>query len=166
MKQLLNRIEKSLYRTTEAGKLVGNILLLGIVLLIVVDSILRYVFNQPLGYAVEVIEFALGILVFLGIVICTAYRGHVKIDALLMRFPQRGQAVINSFFYFFATVIFGLMAWQAVLYALESEDMGLVSMMLQLPYHPFIYIMAFFSLFACLLTLSQFIHFVIEATKK
>ena len=166
MKQLLNRIEKSLYRTTETGKLIGNVLLLGIVLLIVVDIVLRYVFNRPLAFSVEVIEFALGILVFLGIVICTAYRALVKIDALLTRFSTRAQATINSFFYFIATVIFGLMSWQAVLYALESQDMGLVSMMLQLPYHPFIYIMAFFSLFACLLTLSQFIHFVIEATRK
>lgn len=166
MKRLLNRIEQALYQTTEAGRWVGYAALGVIVLLTVLDITLRYVFNRPLGYAVEVVELALCIVVFIGIIVCTAKRAHVIMDILLTRLPQRGAAAINSFMYFFATVTFGVMTWRFVIYAIQSQEMQRVSMMLKWPYYPFVLFSALCGLLTTLLFLSQFIHFVAKAVRK
>ena len=162
MRRIAKPVEQALYRASEIVGLVGEAVLGGIVLLIVVDIILRYGFNRPLAFSLELVEFGLCLIVFLAIAVCTAHRGHVNIDIFLRRFPKRGQAAINSFIYFLATGIFGLMVWGLVIYAMWSG----VSIMLKLPYQPFILWAAFCILLTCLLFLSQFIHFVVEAVRK
>ena len=166
MKKLLKRVEQALYQTSGIGSLVGKCLLGGIVLIIVVDIALRYVFNRPLAYSVELVELALALIVFFGIVACTAQRGHININILLARFPKRGQAGINGFFYFLSAGLFGLIAWRCVIYAMQLRDMGQVSMMLKLPYFPFVLVVALCSLLTGLVFLAQSIHFVVEAVRK
>lgn len=161
-----SRVERALYQTSEIGRLVSEVALGGLVSLTVVDIILRYVFNNPLAYTVELVGLALAIVVFFGIVVCTAQRGHVNINVLLTRFPRRVQAAINSFFYFLSAGIFGVIAWRSVVYAMQTQDMNLVSTMLKLPYYPFILVIALCSLLTGLLFLSQFIHFVVETVRK
>ncbi len=166
MRESPNRVERTLYQTSGIGSLVGKCLLGGIVLITVVDIALRYVFNRPLAYTVELVELALALIVFFGIVGCTAQRSHININILLTRFPKRGQAGINGFFYFLSAGLFGLMAWRCVIYAIQLWDIGQVSMMLKLPYFPFVLVVALCSLLTGLVFLSQSIHFVVEAVRK
>ena len=166
MRNPFSRVERGLYKTSDTGKLVGEVILGGIVLLIVADIILRYVFNRPIAYTVEVVEVALSIIVFFGIIICTAQRGHVNMDILLTRFPRRVQGAVNSFLYLLSAGLFGLIAWRCVIYAMQLQDMGRVSIMLRLPSYPFVLVIAFCSFLTSLLFLSQFIRFVDVALRK
>jgi TRAP-type C4-dicarboxylate transport system permease small subunit len=164
--EALHRVERILYRTSDIGRLVGEFVLGGMVLLIVADIVLRYIFNSPLSYSLELVEVGLAVVVFFAIVVCTADRGHINIDIFLKRFPERAQAAINSFFYLICTGLFGLLVWRCTLYAMRLQDMGQVTMMLRVPYYPFVLVMALCSLLASLVFLSQFIRFVVKAVRK
>ena len=166
MRELLHRVERTLYRASNIGGLVNQFLLGGVVLLIVLEIVRRYIFNRPIAYTVELVEMGLSIIVFLAIVVCTVERGHVNIDMLLRRFSPRSQAAINSFFYFLCAWLFGLIAWRCFVYALQLRIISQVSMMLKLPYYPFVLVMALCALLTSLVFLSQFIHFVAEAVRK
>ena len=166
MRESLHRVERTLYQTSNIGRLVAEFLLGGIVAVTVVDIFLRYVLNRPLAYSVELVELGLAIIVFCSIIVCTAQRGHINLNIILTKFPQRSQASINSFIYIICTVVFAVIAWRGVIYAMQLKDMGQVSMMLKLPFYPFVFVIAVCSFLTCLIFLSQFVHFVNEAVRK
>lgn len=166
MRESPKRVEQILYHISDIGRLVGEVLLGGIVSLMVADIILRYIFNRPLAYSKEMVELTLVLVVFFGIAICTAQRGHVKMDIFLMRFPQRVQAVINSFIYILATGLFSLITWRSFVYVMQIRDRGQESAILGVPIYPFVFMVALWSLLITLLFLSQLIHFVVEASRK
>ena len=78
MRHMLNRIDRALYQTSEIARIVSGVVLGGIVIVIVVDIILRYIFNVPLAFSVELVELALALVVFFGIIVCTAQRGQPR----------------------------------------------------------------------------------------
>ena len=166
MRYMLSRIDRALYQTAGIARIVSGVVLGVIAALTVVDIALRYIFNMPLAYAVEVVELALSIVVFFGIVVCTAQRGHVNIGIVLDRLTQRGQAVLNCIFYLISACLFGLMAWQLVVYAMRTLEMERVSMMLKVPFYPLLLVTAFAIILTTLLFISQAIRFMVVAVRK
>ena len=135
-------------------------MLTGMTLLIVADVILRNVFNQPLAYSIEVVELTLSIVVFLGIIICTAKQGHVTINIIVTRFSPRVKAAINSFVYFLSTGIFGVLTWRLFMQGINLQQTGKMTAILKIPFYPFILVLAFCSILITLLFLSQLVHFI------
>ncbi len=131
-----------------------------------VDVALRYIFNQPLAYSYELIESVLCLVVFFGIAICTARKGHVDIGIIVERFPQRVQAAISSFYYFLSTVLFGVIAWQMFAQTIQTQQMGKVTAILRIPYYPFVGVVALCSVLIALLLLSQLVHFFSKAVSE
>jgi TRAP-type C4-dicarboxylate transport system permease small subunit len=132
-------------------------------LLIVADVTLRYVFNQPLAYSLEVVELALSVVVFFGIVMCTARQGHVAIDIVVTRFSPRVKAAINSFVYFLSTGIFGVLAWRLFVQGINIQQAGKMTPILKIPQYPLILVFALCSVLVALLFLSQLVHFIRRA---
>jgi len=166
IKKIAGRLEKSLEQASETCRLVGEIILGIIVLLIVVDVILRYFFNQPLSYSFELIEAGLSMVIFFGIVICTAHRGHVDISLLVGRFSPRVQAAIMSFSYIIGSALFGLVAWQMFSHTMQTMEMGKVTSILRIPSYPFVFIIGLCCVLISLLLLAQFIHLIRKALAK
>ena len=85
MKTLSQILEKVTVRFSD----IGMIVLLGMMVLIIVDIILRRVFSRPISWSYEVISEFLVIVVFLTLSYCTSQKRHVSIDAIVTRFPQK-----------------------------------------------------------------------------
>ena len=62
--------------------LAGGWVIVALMLYTVLDVILRYVFNKPFSGSLEVTEFAMSAIVFLGIAYCGWVGGHVAVDIL------------------------------------------------------------------------------------
>lgn len=139
--------------------------LAGIVLLIVTDVTLRYVFNRPIRAGLEVVELGLVLIVFCSIAFCTAQRSHLAIDTLVIRLPQRVQVVIGSIVHFIGAGIFAVIAWQSIVHAVRLEDYGNVTVLLNLPYYPFLSVVALCSLLVSLLLLGQLVRLIIGAVR-
>ena len=62
--------------------LAGGWVIVALMVYTVADVILRYIFNRPFSGSIEVTEFAMSAIVFLGIAWCGWLGGHVAVDIL------------------------------------------------------------------------------------
>ncbi len=125
---------------------VGDIsiaVLVAMVLLVVVDVTLRRVFNSPLPYSFEVVQFMLVVVFFCSLPYATSIGRHVNVDILTSRFPLKVQVVIEIVTDLICAVLFCLVSWQSALKGISIWHTGRVSGILQLPYYPFLFIVAF-----------------------
>ncbi len=88
-------------------------LILPLILLVVFDVTLRYVFNRPTVWAWDINIQLLGALVVLGGGYAHVHGAHIGVDALVIRLSPRGRAIVDSItsvFFFFGI---GVLLWKA-----------------------------------------------------
>lgn len=93
------------------------------------------------------------ILIALSLAYCGIQRGHIRVEFIVMLFPQRVQAAVDSITGILSLGLFVLAAWQSVVLGNEMWQKGDVSMTVQTPFHPFVYIIAFGCASLCLVIL-------------
>ena len=118
------------------GAVVAMMLMLG------GNILLRFFGNSILG-AYDWTGLIGTILIALALGYCGVQRGHVRVEFIVQRFPERVQAVIDSITGLLSLVFFALAAWQSVVLGNEMWRKGDVSMTVQTPFHPFVYTIAF-----------------------
>jgi len=116
------------------------------------DVILR-MFRRPIPGTYEIVSFLGAVAVSFAMAHTTAKRGHVAVSLLVQLFPKRLQGIIESIVSIFGVVLFGLIAWQSVLYGMDCQRAGEVSLTLQLPFYPVIYGVALSAVVVCLVLL-------------
>jgi TRAP-type C4-dicarboxylate transport system permease small subunit len=107
----------------------------------VLDVVLRYGFNRPFSGSLEVTEFAMSAIVFLGIAYCGWIGGHVAVDILDRPLDDPRLRFIPVILAFVSAVLFLAMAWLSAVEALTS--MQRVSNMMRWPHWPFQLTVAF-----------------------
>jgi TRAP-type C4-dicarboxylate transport system permease small subunit len=93
----------------------------------VLDVVMRYCFNNPFSSSLEVTEFAMSAIVFLGIAYCGWLGGHVAVDIFERTFV--------------GALLFIAIAWLTMDEAIAT--MHRVSNMLRWPHYPFQFVVAF-----------------------
>ncbi len=142
---------------SRAGRVIGAVLLVVLVLLTVADVVLRHFFNSPIHGTLEITELNLSIIVFLSLAYCAVKGTHVVVDVVVNQFSERIQTGLSAFVYFCSAATLGVLSWQLSLYALKLQDMNRVSAILRLPAYPF----AIIAVIGCaLLALAFFMHFL------
>jgi TRAP-type C4-dicarboxylate transport system permease small subunit len=124
------------------------------------DVFLRYFFRKPIPGTYEIVSFLGTVAVSFAMAHTLAQRGHVAVSLVVQLFPKRAQGVVESLISIFGFILFGLIAWQSVLYAMDCQRVGEVSLTLQLPFYPFIYGVAFGAGAVCLVLLVDLIDAV------
>ena len=66
-------------------------------------------------------------------------RGHIAVDILVLRFPEKTQRMLNSINYFICMVFFAIVAWQISRYGTTLWQTGEVTETLRVIYYPFTY---------------------------
>jgi TRAP-type transport system small permease protein len=115
--------------------LIGGGVLLALMLYTVLDVVLRYVFNAPFSGSLELTEFAMSMIVFLGIAYCGWTGGHVAVDILERRLDDPRLRLVPILLSFVSALLFGAIAWLTAAEALSS--MQRVSNMMRWPHFPF-----------------------------
>lgn len=73
----------------------ASFLFIGVMLIVCLEIFMRYFINRPLTWVVEVAEFTLLYISFLGIAWLLREESHVKIEMLLIVLSSKGQAFLN-----------------------------------------------------------------------
>jgi TRAP-type C4-dicarboxylate transport system permease small subunit len=120
--------------------LAGGWVVLGLMTYTVADVILRYVFNRPFSGSIEITEFAMAAIVFLGIAYCGWTGGHVAVDILERPLENPRLRFVPVILTFIGGVLFAAIAWLTVDEALST--MNRVSNMMRWPHYPFQFIVA------------------------
>ncbi|MCK5099138.1 MAG: TRAP transporter small permease, partial [Desulfobacteraceae bacterium] len=76
------------------------------------DVIGRYIFNNPITGALELTEFFMAIVIFLGLVLLTAEEGHVTVDLLDSFIPDKVKAIQKIIINIINLAIMSVISWQ------------------------------------------------------
>ncbi|WP_353475420.1 TRAP transporter small permease subunit [Salipiger sp. H15] len=66
----------------------AGVLIFAVMLLVVANVVMRYVFNQPVAGTLELTESALPLIIFLSLALTQLHGGHIKVVLLTQRLPE------------------------------------------------------------------------------
>jgi TRAP-type C4-dicarboxylate transport system permease small subunit len=159
----LKRMVNPLVRITNG---VAAVILVAMMFLTAMDVLLRYIFNRPIGGAMELTEYMMVILVSLGLAYCAFVKGHVSVEVLTSRFTPKVQAILNCITYFLSFGFFSLITWQSIKYIRLMFESNLVSAVLHIPAFPFIAMLALGSLVFSLVLLADFLDYLSQVVNQ
>jgi len=108
------RVSRTIARLEGAMAHLSNIALFLIMIIVVIDVALRYIFNRPLDWAYDVIALYLMVSVFFFALSDTLHHhGHVSIDVLLKYIPKWIRHLGEAIGYTFCTFVFAIVTLQA-----------------------------------------------------
>jgi TRAP-type transport system small permease protein len=107
----------------------------------VLDVVLSFVFRRPFSGALEITEFAMAVIVFLGIAYCGWLGGHVAVDILERPLDNPKLRLLPVLLTFIGGFLFAAIAWFTVAEALVTTSR--ISNMMRWPHYPFQFIVAF-----------------------
>ena len=111
--------------------------ILGIMSLpIICDILARIITKKSLPGVIEIEEFMLVAIVFLGLAQVEAQKKNIRIELLFSRLPKWLQHVLDSFIYLSTMFLFATVSWQTVLQM--GKKIGVTSTALGLPISIFI----------------------------
>ncbi|MBX9773865.1 MAG: TRAP transporter small permease [Xanthobacteraceae bacterium] len=120
--------------------LIGGWVIVALMIYTVADVILRYIFNRPFSGSIEVTEFAMAVIVFLGIAWCGWLGGHVAVDILERPLEDPRLRFVPVILTFIGGVLFLAIAWLTIGEALSTVSR--VSNMMRWPHYPFQFVVA------------------------
>jgi len=137
---MFNLIGRIIIQASKSATYVGRVVIIIMVLLVVTEVALRFLFNQPLLGVAEIISYSLVVLVFSALAWAEAEGSHISIPVLFDRLPPRFQSAASVFTNFLSFSILGLICWQSFVYARDQWLEGYFSAVLHIPNFPFIYV--------------------------
>ena len=116
--------------------------IVGVMLLVVLNIILRKIVKQPILGAYELVGYLTALAVSLALARCALDKGHIALDFILKKLPVKLRAIVNLFIHLTGLVFWSLCAWSLALYAKDLMDNGVVSTTAQIPLYPFVLLIA------------------------
>jgi TRAP-type C4-dicarboxylate transport system permease small subunit len=108
-----------------------------LILIIATDVVLRYVANQPLRWGNEV-SALIQLAVLVGsLTLCTEQRGHVRMDALYVRFGPRLRRATDVLAHLCGLTFAAFLTYQCFASTVEMYRFNQGAEMIDLPYWPF-----------------------------
>jgi TRAP-type C4-dicarboxylate transport system permease small subunit len=138
---------------------IAGVGLIAMAALAVLDIIGNKAFKYPLPGGIEVVGFLGVVVTAFAIAQTQILRGHIEVEFIIERFPRKLQKAIYIFNYVCLVVLWLVIAWRMIDYALILQNTGEVSMTERIPFYPFVYCLAF----CCILT---FLVFVTQLAKE
>jgi TRAP-type transport system small permease protein len=133
--------EKVLNWVNKLLRLVGGIAVVAMMAVTCLDVAFRG-FGYPVVWAVDMVGFLAVITLACALPITHAEGGHVGVDLLILKMKPRTQASVDAVTSFVSCILFGVVGWRMWLYAAELASKGEVSMTVQIPKSPFIYLVS------------------------
>ena len=146
--------------------MIAGLILFGLVGLTFLDVIMRYIFSSPIFGARDVLEMGMVVVISLGFPFTWRIGGHIVVDLL----PDYGfsflTAVRDLFVRLVGVVIFGLLAWRSWYTAEDAALFNEKTNMIELPFQPFLWLLAFASVFQVVVLLTESIRILFKKNIK
>ena len=158
MSRRSDKIVRATDAVSSAAAYAAGAVLLLLMLLTTADVAGRYFFNSPINGVFDLTHFAVSIMVYLGLAYCAMRSAHVVIELLYDKLPRFAQGVLNRITNLAGCLLFGIISWRTLVQSIDVREMGEASQMMELPYYPLYYLVAFgCALFAWVLGLRIFV---------
>lgn len=145
MKRFLDEV----HRVSRVSHVIAGIALTFLMFLTICDIVLRF-FKRPIVGTYELVAFSGAVVIGFSIPLTSWVRGHIYVDFLIQKFSKKVQNIFNISTRIVAILLFILIGWNLVQYALDLKRSGEVSSTLQVPFYPVAFGLAAASLILCL----------------
>ena len=151
----MKRMERVFDVLIGALAFLSGVILLSITAMVCVDVVMRYFLNRPITWVIEIAEYLLVYLTFLGTAWVLKKEGHVTVDVLTLRLSPRAQAATNMVSSFFGLFVCLIIAWFGSVETWDTFQRGVRNpSILEFPKAPLIAIIPF----GCFFLMIQFIR--------
>jgi len=161
----LDRFERINNSTSKGFNWVAGGALVAIMLLTCADVILRS-FGRPIPGTFEVVGFLCVVVIAFAIAYTQILRGHISVEIVVSRLPQRARAAVSAITCLFCLVFFILLAWQSGVFGTILWLSGEVSPTEKIPFFPFVYGIGLACVPVCLVLLAEFLRSLAQVVKK
>lgn len=161
----MNAFEKMLRFITEKMAWIAMVAILACVALVVTDVIRYQAVGKPVPGTHEVVELIASVILSMGIGYLTFVRGHVSVGLVVDLFRPRVQAVFDLVT---GVIALGFTIWLTmgvVEMAIRNFNYGWVTGVLEIPRHPFMFLIAVSLALACVVLVRDLIQAVIVIRK-
>jgi TRAP-type C4-dicarboxylate transport system permease small subunit len=165
MSQFYQKLEKGLYRSSQALNWVSIITIALMTLVVTVDVFANYLFSKPFTGSNDIVELMMVVTVFCSLAYCAFTDGNVQVDIIYGRLSKRVKACLDIVSFAGATFIFTLITWRLGLRAwniVQNPLSGPTTGTLGIPHLSFIWLATFCSCLLCLVLLIKFINSIIR----
>lgn len=139
-------------KTTRGLCYTGMLLVIPMMLLTSGEVIGRALWNQPIPGTLELSSYMLAIFILTGLAYTQQVRGHVRVEMITSRLPEKVQAFLDIFTNALCLFIVFVLIWQGWRLGIEEKA---VSDMLRIPQWPF-------KLFVSVAALMLFLEFALD----
>jgi TRAP-type C4-dicarboxylate transport system permease small subunit len=129
---------KAINGTSRFLNIIAGISLTFLMLLTIADVILRG-FKSPVPGTYEVVAFAGAVVIGFSMPLTSWLRAHIFVDFFILRFSQKIRNIFNIATRCLVLVLFFLIGWNLIKYAMDLQKSGEVSLTLQMPFYPVAY---------------------------
>ena len=138
----IGSFERIVYRFSRMLNVLSGVALVLMMVLVFTNVALRAVWNPILG-TYEFTGFLAALTIALALAHCAAKKGHVAITLFADMLPTRIQAILDTIVAIFGIVLYSILAWQCVKYAIVMYHSGEVGITTLTPFYPFLFVVAF-----------------------
>lgn len=112
-----------------------------IVMLTFADVLGRYLFSSPVRGSVELIEFAMALVIFTALPLVTRQRAHVTVSLIDEFFKGTGLRIKTMLCDAVSALALGTLTWRLALQGLEDLDAETATIVLGLPHAPLSFVL-------------------------
>lgn len=138
IKAVARGLERVVYPLSKSVNNIGVSILMLMMLMMVLDIILRLLFNRPILGTYELVEFMMAVTVFFGFSYTQIEKGHISVEMFIRKAPKRVRAVIEATNYLVGMLLFIMMCWGGIQQVKNVYLKGDVSAALLIPVWPFV----------------------------
>ena len=149
------RLEKQLDTFSNVFNWLAAGAILIMMLLTCADVLLR-LFRHPIPGTYEIVSLMGTVGVSFALAYTTVQRGHIVVEFLTNRMSRKVRLIVEATGEFFSAVLFGILAWQGILYAMDLKQTGEVSLTVEIPVYPFVFGIAIGCMLTCLVLATDF----------
>ncbi|MCK4533970.1 MAG: TRAP transporter small permease [Syntrophobacterales bacterium] len=149
------RLEKQLDNLSSALNWLAAGAIMVMMLLTFADVVLR-LFRHPIPGTYEIVGLMGTVGVSFALAYTTAKKGHIMVEFLTNRMSKKVQFIVAATGEFFSAILFGIIAWQSALYALDLKRTGEVSLTIEMPVYPFVFSITIGCFLVCLILATDF----------
>ena len=156
----MDRLEKVIREFSHLLFLIGSLAILGMLTLGISDVFSIKLFNYALPGSVELVSFMQLIAGSFAIAHTQILGGHIRMDFVVRRLPERIRAGVSGLTSFMGALFFILLAWQSYNFGHTLQITAEVSTSLRIPLCFLVYAIAFSCIPVALVFLGEFLRIV------
>jgi TRAP-type C4-dicarboxylate transport system permease small subunit len=136
--------------------IIAGISITFLMLLTVSDVILR-TFKRPIVGTYELVAFSGAVVIGFSLPLTSWLRAHIFVDFLILKFSKKVQNIFNIATRCLVIVLFFLIGWNLLKYALDLQRSGEVSPTLHIPFYPVAYGLGVCCFIQCLVMVADIV---------